>query len=46
VIEARVPPDAPPTLLRAALIGTVPRPNGPPPDVVADYLELAGLKPK
>jgi hypothetical protein len=46
VIEARVPPDAPPTLLRAALVGTVPRPNGPPPDVVADYLELAGLKPK
>jgi len=46
VIEARVPVDAPPTLVRAALVGTVKRPNGPPADVVADYLELAGLKPK
>jgi hypothetical protein len=45
VIEARVPPDAPPTLVRAALVGSVPRPNGPPQDVVDGYLELAGLKP-
>jgi hypothetical protein len=45
VIEARVPPDAPPTLVRAALVGTIPRPNGPPQDVVDGYLALAGLKP-
>jgi hypothetical protein len=38
VLEARIPPDAPPTILRPALLGTVPRPSGPPPDVVRSYL--------
>ena len=46
VLEARVPPDAPPTLLRPALIGITPRGNGPPPDVVQSYLELVGMKPQ
>ncbi len=44
VIEARVPPDKAPTSIRPALLGTVPRPNGPPEDVAAGYLELAGLR--
>ena len=46
VLEARVPPDAAPTVLRPALIGITPRPNGPPPDVVQSYLELVGMKPQ
>ena len=46
VLEARVPPDATPTVLRPALIGITPRPNGPPPDVVQSYLELVGMKPQ
>ena len=46
VLEARVPPDAGPTVLRPALIGITPRPNGPPPDVVQSYLELVGMKPQ
>jgi hypothetical protein len=45
VLEASVPPDASPTELRPALIGITPRGNGPPPDVVQSYLELAGMKP-
>ncbi len=45
VLEANVPPDAGPTELRPALIGITPRGNGPPPDVVQSYLELAGMKP-
>jgi hypothetical protein len=46
VIEASVPPDAPPTILRPAIIGITPRNAGPPPDVVQHYLELVGLKPQ
>ena len=46
VLEARVPPSAPPTLLRPALVGVTPRGNGPPPDVVQGYLELVGMKPQ
>jgi uncharacterized protein YecT (DUF1311 family) len=46
VIEASVPPDAPPTVLRPAIIGITPRNAGPPPDVVQHYLELVGLKPQ
>ncbi len=46
VLEARVPADAAPTVLRPALIGITPRGNGPPPDVVQTYLELVGMKPQ
>ena len=46
VLEARVPPDAPTSVLRPALVGITPRGNGPPPDVVQSYLELVGLKPQ
>ncbi|MGI4798307.1 MAG: hypothetical protein ACRYG8_30545, partial [Janthinobacterium lividum] len=46
VLEAQVPPDAPPTILRPAIVGIAKRGNGPPPDVVRDYLELAGMKPQ
>ncbi|MBV8913775.1 MAG: hypothetical protein JOZ05_12145 [Acetobacteraceae bacterium] len=45
VLEARVPPDAPPTLIRPAVVGMTPPGHGPPPDVVQHYLELVGLKP-
>jgi hypothetical protein len=45
VLEARVPPDASPSLIRPALVGITPRGNGPPPDVAQHYLELVGLKP-
>ena len=46
VLEAQVPPDAPATTLRPAIVGIAKRGNGPPPDVVRDYLELAGMKPQ
>ena len=46
VLEARVPPAAPPALLRPALVGITPRGNGPPPDVAQGYLELVGMKPE
>ena len=45
VIEAQVPADAPPTLLRPAVIGITPRGSGPPPEVAQHYLELVGLAP-
>jgi hypothetical protein len=45
VLEARVLPGALPTTLRPALLGTVPRGSGPPPDVIRSYLEEAGFKP-
>jgi hypothetical protein len=46
VLQASVPQDAPTTLLRPAIVGLVPRPNGPPPDVIAMYRALAGLVQK
>jgi hypothetical protein len=46
LIEAEVAPDATATLVRPAVIGITPRGNGPPPDVVAGYLTLAGMKPQ
>lgn len=46
VLEAQVPPDATTTTLRPALVGITKRGDGPPPDVVRDYLELAGMKPQ
>nr|WP_294544416.1 lysozyme inhibitor LprI family protein [uncultured Rhodopila sp.] len=45
LIEARVPPDSAPAILRPAVIGITPRGSGPPPDVAQKYLELVGLKP-
>jgi hypothetical protein len=44
LIEAQIPPDAPPSVLRPAVVGITPRGNGPPPDVAAHYLELVGMK--
>jgi hypothetical protein len=46
LIEARVPPNAPATILRPAVVGITPRGSGPPPEVVQQYLELVGLKPQ
>ena len=46
VLEALVPPDGGTAVLRPAIVGIAPRPAGPPPDVVRDYLELAGMKPQ
>jgi hypothetical protein len=43
VMAATVPSTAPTTVLRPAMIGFKPRPNGPPPDVIHFYRELAGL---
>ena len=45
VLEARAAPDAGTVLVRPAVIGIAPRGNGPPPDVVNRYLELAGRAP-
>ncbi len=45
VLEARVP-GLVSTLLRPALVGITPAGNGPPPDIVQSYLELAGMKPQ
>ncbi len=45
VMEARLPTEAPPSLLRPAVVGIDPRPNGPPPDVVQGYLSLVGISP-
>jgi len=44
LVEARVPPDAPMTVVRLALFGLSPPPAGPPDEVVAEYLDKAGLK--
>lgn len=46
VLLAQIPPDAPTTVLQPALIGLVPRPNGPPPDIIEYYRALAGLVSK
>jgi len=43
-VEARAPADAPATTLRLALRGLAPPPSGPPPEVVAEFLEKAGRK--
>jgi hypothetical protein len=45
LIEAQVPPDAPATLVRPAVVGIKARSNGPPEDVIRGYLDLAGLAP-
>jgi uncharacterized protein len=45
VLEAQIPPDAVTTVMRPAIVGIAPHPNGPPPDVVKQYLALAGHVP-
>jgi hypothetical protein len=45
VVEASVPADGRTTLVRPAIVGLVPPPSGPPPDVVRDYMQLVGLAP-
>jgi hypothetical protein len=45
LLEASVPPDAPTTMVRAAVLGTVPHPNPPPPDVIRGLLLAAGFAP-
>ena len=43
VLQAQVPPDGPATLISSAIVGLAPKPDGPPPDVVQYYRDLAGL---
>jgi hypothetical protein len=43
ILSASTPTTAPTTVLRPAILGIKPRPNGPPPDVIHLYRELAGL---
>ncbi len=43
VLQAQVPADGPATVIRPAIVGLAPRPDGPPADVVQYYRELAGL---
>jgi hypothetical protein len=45
LVEAQVPPGAPSTLIRPAIIGITPRGDGPPPDVAQTYLAMVGMKP-
>ncbi|MFJ6327073.1 MULTISPECIES: lysozyme inhibitor LprI family protein [unclassified Rhizobium] len=45
LLEARAPADAPTLVVRPAVVGLSPPPAGPPPEVVNDYLQNAGLKP-
>jgi hypothetical protein len=45
LLEASVPPDAPTTLARPAVLGIAPHPNPPPPDIVRDLLIAAGFAP-
>ena len=43
-LEARVPPDAPATTIRAAIVGLSPPPAAPPEEAVAELLEKSGMK--
>ncbi len=45
LLEARAPTDAPALVVRPAVVGLSPPPAGPPPEVINDYLQNAGLKP-
>jgi hypothetical protein len=45
LLEASVPPDAPTTLARPAVLGIVPHRNPPPPEVVRGLLIAAGFAP-
>ena len=44
LVEARIPADAPMSVVRLAVLGLSPPPAGPPDEVVAEFLEKAGLK--
>jgi len=45
LLEATVPPDAPATLVRPAVLGIVPHPNPPPSEVIRGLLLAAGFAP-
>jgi hypothetical protein len=45
LLEASVPPDAPTTLARPAVLGIVPHLNPPPAEVVRGLLVAAGFAP-
>jgi uncharacterized protein len=45
LLEASVPPDAPTTLVRPAVLGIVPHPNPPPPEVIRGLMLAAGFTP-
>ncbi len=45
LLEATVPPDAPTTMARPAVLGTTPHPNPPPADIVRGLLIAAGFAP-
>jgi len=44
LVEARIPADAPMSVVRLAVLGLSPPPVGPPDEVVAEFLDKAGLK--
>ncbi|MGC1859846.1 MAG: hypothetical protein WA733_01645, partial [Methylocystis sp.] len=44
LVEARIPADAPLSVVRLAVLGLSPPPVGPPDEVVAEFLDKAGLK--
>ncbi|HEY8136641.1 MAG TPA: hypothetical protein VIF61_02290, partial [Methylocystis sp.] len=44
LVEVRVPADAPMSVVRLAVLGLSPPPAGPPDEVVAEFLDKAGLK--
>jgi len=44
LVEARIPADAPLSVVRLAVLGLSPPPMGPPDEVVAEFLDKAGLK--
>jgi hypothetical protein len=43
LLEASVPPDAPTTLVRPAVLGIVPHANPPPPEVIRGLMVAAGF---
>lgn len=45
LLEASVPPDAPTTLVRPAVLGIAPHPNPPPPEVIRGLMLAAGFTP-
>ena len=45
LLEARAPADAPTLVVRPTVVGLSPPPAGPPPEIINDYLQRAGLKP-
>jgi hypothetical protein len=44
LVEARIPVDAPLSVVRLAVLGLSPPPASPPDEVVAEFLDKAGLK--